>query len=117
MSRVRLALPALLPLVGMAAVLGILLGQAVLAVPGLQAGLLFLAPVLALGALLACGHYPGERRLRAAVAWWADRRRRRSVVLGVVVARRRSSSRSLRGGLVVALHLAVRPPPSGSLAA
>jgi hypothetical protein len=99
-----------LPLAGLALVLGLPFGEAALAVPGLEAGLLFLAPLGLLLAVLALGRYPGERALGAAASWWADRRRIRP--------RRATPSlrlpprpRTARPGLILASGLAVRPPP------
>ena len=76
-----------------------------------MSGLLFVAPALALALLLALRRYPGERRLTAIAA------RRRGVLPR---APRRVRGRALRqrvamrprGGVLIALSLATRPPPA-----
>jgi hypothetical protein len=83
---------------------------AALVVPGLQTGVLFLAPAIVVLSLLHTGHYVGERQLhRLAVAWQQRRpvreRARRDPLP------RRPRALMPRGGRLVATSLAVRPPP------
>jgi hypothetical protein len=73
-------------------------------------GLLFLLPALALALTLFARRYPGERRL------FALRRRRPRVrwprPRSSISIRARVPLRAVRGGLLLARSLAVRPPPA-----
>jgi hypothetical protein len=74
-------------------------------------GLLFIAPALALAALMLARCYPGERRLAAIAA------RRRSALPRAPRGVRACASRGFvalrpRGGALIALSLATRPPPA-----
>jgi hypothetical protein len=83
---------------------------AAVCVPGLQTGVLFLAPAIVLLASLAAGHYLGEDRLaRLAAAFRPRRRRRRGAI---AVAALRCVRLMPRGGRLVGACLAVRPPPA-----
>ena len=71
--------------------------------------LLYLAPALLLLAALALGYYPGERLLDAFVRNWAPVLRRE----GRAAPRRLVPVRSFpRGGVLLAMALAGRGPPS-----
>ncbi len=74
------------------------------------AGLLFMAPALALAAMLSRRRYPGERLLGARLGRDPERRTARA---GHGRRRRLPISRTRvpRGGLLMAFSLAVRPPP------
>jgi hypothetical protein len=79
--------------------------------PGLAAGVLHLAPALALLALLVLGHYVGERTIARIAAARTGRRRRRRLP---AASRLRPLARALaRGGDLLGAALAVRPPPAG----
>lgn len=81
-----------------------------LVVPGLGVGVLFLLPAIVLIASLLTGRYVGEERLRRLSAAFRPQRRRRPRAVPVPrVARRRALMP--RGGSLVAMSLAVRPPP------
>lgn len=88
------------------------MGVLVAAAP-LALGLAHLAPLLALATLLRLGRYPGARAL-------AGRGRVRWAPAGPARAASRPPAQSrapvpgtlARGGLLIALGLAVRPPPS-----
>jgi hypothetical protein len=72
---------------------------------------LFLAPALTLGLLLLARCYPGERRLAAVAA------RRRPALPRAPARARICPSRGFvamrpRGGALIALSLATRPPPA-----
>ncbi|HYG97180.1 MAG TPA: hypothetical protein VD741_08735 [Solirubrobacterales bacterium] len=71
--------------------------------------LLYLAPALLLLVALACDCYPGERLLDALVRSWAPALRREARA----AARRLVPVRSFpRGGVLLAMALAGRGPPS-----
>lgn len=76
-----------------------------------MSGLLFVAPALALALLMALRRYPGERRLIAIAS-------RRRCALPRAPRRVRGSTLRLRvtmrprGGVLIALSLATRPPPA-----
>jgi hypothetical protein len=77
-------------------------------------GLLFLAPALALGLAMLARRYPGERRIAAIAA------RRRSGVPALrrgvrAVAPKGFVALRPRGGALIALSLATRPPPAPAL--
>jgi hypothetical protein len=79
-------------------------------VPGLEVGVLFLAPAIVLLASLLTGRYVGEDRLRRLAAAFRPHRRRR---LGSAPARiTRPRAHMPRGGRLVGTSLAVRPPPA-----
>jgi len=97
-----------LPIVLLAAAL---LGfVAALVVPGLETGVLFLAPAIVVLSLLHTGHYVGERQLHRLADAWEQRRPARECARRDPLPRR---PRALmpRGGRLVATSLAVRPPP------
>jgi hypothetical protein len=73
-------------------------------------GLLYLAPLLVLVALLLVRRYPGERQ----ILWLAARRRPRMRPLARRLAPRRRPLTLARvaGGAVIAFELAGRAPPS-----
>jgi len=71
-------------------------------------GLLFLAPLAALLAVLAARRYPGERRLAALVR---RRDRRPSRAPRRLASPRRRLVAPARGGRLLACALATRPPP------
>ena len=76
-----------------------------------MSALLFLAPALALALMLLLRRYPGERRLCAL----AQKRRSRlpRAPRGVrVPAPRATPAARPRGGVLLALALATRPPPA-----
>ena len=75
-----------------------------------MSGLLFLVPALALALLMALRRYPGERRLAAIAARRRPAGRRRERVVRVLAARGFVALRP-RGGVLMALSLATRPPP------
>ena len=76
-------------------------------------GLLHLAPILLLVMLLACGRYPGSR----SVARVAARAPHRPAPRAARMARPAVPTLALvRGGLLLARSLAVRPPPGPVLA-
>jgi hypothetical protein len=79
-------------------------------VPGLEVGVLFLAPAIVLLASLLTGRYVGEDRLRRLAAGFRPHRRRG---LRAAAAPRPARPRALmpRGGCLVGTSLAVRPPP------
>ncbi len=80
------------------------------AVAGLGELLAFAAPVLVLALPLLAGRYLGEERIaRAAGRMRARRSRPRSVA--VPMARLRPARTVVRGGRLIAMSLAVRPPP------
>lgn len=83
---------------------------AAVCVPGLQTGVLFLAPAIVLLASLAAGHYVGEERLARLVAVRRPARPRRA--RPVAVAALRCVRLMPRGGRLVGTCLAVRPPPA-----
>jgi hypothetical protein len=87
---------------------------AALALVKLDPGALRALPALVLPLLLALRRYPGERML--AVLSKARRRRRRPPRSSMPRAARPEVGLP-RGGLLLARSLAVRPPPSASLAA
>jgi hypothetical protein len=73
-------------------------------------GLLFLLPAFALALALLARRYPGERRLsalrrRRAPARWPRPRSSVSIAARVPLF-------AVRGGLLIARSLAVRPPPA-----
>ena len=77
----------------------------------LVSGILYLLPALMLAVVLLARRYPGERTLLALRPAGAPRRshaRSRSRV----PARRRVLLVLVRGGLLIARFLAVRPPPA-----
>ena len=71
-------------------------------------GLLCLAPVLVLAAMLFAQRYPGERLL---MTYAARRRNRRPRSIGAPHWPHVSAVRLPRGGLLMGFALAVRPPP------
>jgi hypothetical protein len=75
---------------------------------------LCLLPLLALALPLWLRRYPGERLL---ATLRNPRRVRRDRLVSVVRAPRTGASRVVRGGLLLACSLAVRPPPPVPLAA
>jgi hypothetical protein len=81
----------------------------VLIVPGLEVGVLFLAPAIVLLASLLTGRYVGEERLRRLAAAFRPNRRRRLPTAAARIARPRALMP--RGGRLVGASLAVRPPP------
>jgi hypothetical protein len=85
----------------------------VLIVPGLEAGVLFLAPAIVLLASLLTGRYVGEERLRRLAAAFRPHRRRRPRAAATARAAR-PRARMPRGGRLVGTSLAVRPPPRPS---
>src|SRR6059036_1061860 len=79
--------------------------------PGASEGLIYLLPALAIAGAVALGPYPGERSLLALAARRARpprRRRAQPPSRGPAVVR----PRVVRGGLLIAFSLAVRPPPA-----
>ena len=96
------------PIVALAAALAAF--AVVLAVPGLETGILFLSPAIVLLALLRTGHYVGEEQLDRLCAAWQQRLPRRARgARGPLAPRPRALMP--RGGGLVATSLAVRPPP------
>jgi hypothetical protein len=82
----------------------------VAALAGFEAGLLHLAPMLALLLPLLLGRYLGEERIaRLACAWRSRLPRRPARVIAPVIPQPRALAP--RGGLLLARSLAVRPPP------
>ena len=83
---------------------------AALVLPGLETGVLFLAPAIVVLSLLLTGHYVGEQQLHRLAAAWRQRRppRERSARAPLP---RRPRALMPRGGRLVATSLAVRPPP------
>jgi fatty acid desaturase len=83
---------------------------AALVLPGLETGVLFLAPAIVVLSLLLTGHYVGEQQLHRLAAAWQQRRppRERSARAPLP---RRPRALMPRGGRLVATSLAVRPPP------
>ncbi|MEA2130874.1 MAG: hypothetical protein QOJ85_3765 [Solirubrobacteraceae bacterium] len=83
---------------------------AAVVVPGLETGVLFLAPAIVVLAMLLTGHYVGEQQLHRLAAAWQQRRPARERARRDPLPRR---PRALmpRGGRLVATSLAVRPPP------
>jgi hypothetical protein len=83
---------------------------AVLLVPGLETGVLFLSPAIVLLTSLLTGHYVGEGGLERLAAAVGRRRPTRARAARNPLPRR---PRALmpRGGRLVATALAVRPPP------
>jgi hypothetical protein len=75
--------------------------------------LLYMAPALALAAMLLARRYPGERLLLAARQGRRPRRLRPAAMLCPL---RPALARVPRGGLLIASDLAVRPPPSALVA-
>ncbi len=82
----------------------------VMIVPGLELGVLFLAPAIVLLASLLTGRYVGEDRLQRLAAAYRPHSRRRP---RGATAPRNPRPRALmpRGGRLVATSMAVRPPP------
>ena len=80
-------------------------------VPGMETGVLFLSPAIVLLASLLSGRYVGESGLaRLAAARHPSRRPRLRVTSPVAQAPGRALMP--RGGRLVAMSLAVRPPPA-----
>jgi fatty acid desaturase len=84
---------------------------AALVVPGLETGVLFLAPAIVVLAMLLTGHYVGEQQLHRLAAAWQQRRPSRERAGRQPLTPRRPRARMPRGGRLVATSLAVRPPP------
>ena len=84
-----------------------------LIVPGLEVGVLFLAPAIVLLASLLSGRYVGEERLRRLAAAFRPHRRRRLRPAATARAAR-PRARMPRGGCLVGTSMAVRPPPRPS---
>jgi hypothetical protein len=83
----------------------------VLYVPGLETGVLFLSPAIVLLASLLTGRYVGEAQIaRLAGAMRCGRRRRLRAAAPASPLRGRVLMP--RGGRLVAMSLAVRPPPA-----
>jgi fatty acid desaturase len=83
---------------------------AALVVPGLETGVLFLAPAIVVLSMLLTGHYVGEQQLhRLAAAWQQRRPERERACRRPLPCRPRALMP--RGGRLVATSLAVRPPP------
>ena len=84
----------------------------VLYVPGLETGVLFLSPAIVLLASLLTGRYVGEKQ----IAWLAGAircgRRRRHLRTASPASPLRGRMLMPRGGRLVAMSLAVRPPPA-----
>ena len=76
-----------------------------------MSGLLFLAPALALALLMVARRYPFERRIAAISAGRRSNARRAPKTVRAGSARRRVAVRP-RGGALIALSLATRPPPA-----
>ncbi|HEX4344386.1 MAG TPA: hypothetical protein VHZ31_02375 [Solirubrobacteraceae bacterium] len=79
-------------------------------VPGLEVGVLSLAPAIVLIASLLAGRYVGEERLRRLAAAFRHRRSRRPPAAAAPRLHRRRAPMP-RGGSLLATSLAVRPPP------
>lgn len=92
------------------AFLGLLVGAlAALQLGSSEPGLLYLAPAILLLAALACGRYPGQRLVAALARAWHPLRRSEGREPTRSLAPPRSSP---RGGVLLAMALAGRGPPS-----
>jgi hypothetical protein len=83
---------------------------AALVVPGLETGVLFLAPAIVVLSLLHTGHYVGERQIHRLAGAWHQRRPARERARRDPLPRRPHALMP-RGGRLVGTSLAVRPPP------
>ncbi|HEV7808726.1 MAG TPA: hypothetical protein VGO80_23175 [Solirubrobacteraceae bacterium] len=83
---------------------------AVLVLPGMSTGVLFLSPAIVLLASLLIGRYPGDERLARLTTTICLRRPRRPRI--ALQAPRPRRVPMPRGGRLVATSLAVRPPPA-----
>jgi hypothetical protein len=88
------------------------LASGALAVAGLDAGLLHLAPALVLLAPLLAGRYVGEERLAALAEAWSARGPRAAAELRPAGRAPRGSH--VHGGRLIARALGVRGPPAAS---
>ena len=94
------------------ALAGLTLALASLTLFGVHSDVLLAAPVLVFALPLFGGRYVGEERLARLAAAFVARRRRPAPALEPTV---RWAPRSLpRGGCLIAVSLAVRPPPAGA---
>jgi len=84
----------------------------VLYVPGLETGVLFLSPAIVLLASLLTGRYVGEGQIARLAGAMRCGRRRRHTRAAAPAAPLRGRVLMPRGGRLVAMSLAVRPPPA-----
>ena len=78
---------------------------------GFEQLLAFSVPLLVLGMPLLAGRYLGEKHLTR-LASRRSRRRERPAVVRVPLAWLRGRQTAVRGGRLIAVSLAVRPPPA-----
>jgi len=91
------------------ALAGLTLALALLTRVGVHSDVLLAAPVLVFALPLFAGRYVGEERLARLAAAFDVRRRRPAVALEPNA--RRAPRTLARGGSLIAVSLAVRPPP------
>jgi hypothetical protein len=91
------------------ALAGLSLGLASLTLVGVHSDVLLAVPVLVFALPLFAGRYVGERQLARLVAGLDARHRRPAAALEPTV--RRAPDGVPRGGRLLAVSLAVRPPP------
>lgn len=91
------------------ALAGLSLGLASLTLVGVHSDVLLAVPVLVFALPLFAGRYVGEQRLARLAAGFVVRRRRAAAALEPTV--RRAPDSVPRGGRLLAVSLAVRPPP------
>jgi hypothetical protein len=91
------------------ALAGLSLGLASLTLVGVHSDVLLAVPVLVFALPLFAGRYVGEQRLAQLAAEFVVRRRRPAAALEPTV--RRAPDSVPRGGRLLAVSLAVRPPP------
>ena len=84
----------------------------VLYVPGLETGVLFLSPAIVLLASLLTGRYVGEGQIARLAGAMRCGRLRRHVRTTSPASPLRGRMLMPRGGRLVAMSLAVRPPPA-----
>jgi hypothetical protein len=92
------------------ALAGLSLGLASLTLVGVHSDVLLAVPVLVFALPLFAGRYVGEQRLARLAAGFVVRRRRPAAALEPTV--RRAPDSVPRGGRLLAVSLAVRPPPT-----
>jgi hypothetical protein len=93
------------------ALAGLTLALASLTLVGVHSDVLLAAPVLVFALPLFAGRYVGEEQLARLAAAFVVRRRRPVVALEPTA--RRAPHSLPRGGCLIAVSLAVRPPPAG----
>jgi hypothetical protein len=85
-----------------------------LSVPGLETGVLFLSPAIVLLASLLTGRYVGEAQIARLAGAMRGRPRRRPGRAVAPASALRGRGLMPRGGRLVAMSLAVRPPPAAT---